>query len=127
MEHRSPVVNMSAPMSERIRLWREDYPHFAADPVAMVETLLPLKPLVGGGVIAGWRELAEARRIDELFESIMTLHYDPCYSRSTRRNYGPRRDQHSVDVPSLSPEALARTAAELIAVQRLIASTTPRP
>lgn len=45
--HRSSVVNIDAPMSERVRLWREDYPHFALDPQAMVRKLEPLKPLVG--------------------------------------------------------------------------------
>ena len=29
-------------MPERVKLWREDYPHFADDPVGMVEKLLPL-------------------------------------------------------------------------------------
>jgi tRNA 2-selenouridine synthase len=34
--HRSPVVNLTVPMAERVKLRREDYPHFTADPVAMV-------------------------------------------------------------------------------------------
>ena len=78
--HRSPVVNIEAPMAERVRLWREDYPHFAEDPVAMVKKLEPLKPLVGGETLASWMAMAQANRIDELFESVMVRHYDPCSS-----------------------------------------------
>jgi tRNA 2-selenouridine synthase len=113
--HRAPVVNLVAPMSERVKLWREDYPHFAADPVAMVGKLEPLKPLVGNDVMSQWRLMALAGQIDELFESVMTQHYDPCYSRSTRRNYGPRIDQRIIELPSLNALSLAETVRKMTA------------
>jgi len=86
--HRSPAVHLEAPMAERVRLWREDYPHFAADPAAMVAKLVPLKPLVGGEELASWQALAACGDVDVLFQRIMERHYDPCYARSTRQNYG---------------------------------------
>lgn len=113
--HRAPIVNLVAPMSERIRLWREDYPHFAADPVAMVAKLEPLKPLVGNGVLAEWRSLAASGCVDELFESVMARHYDPCYARSTRRNYGERVDERTLELPFLDREALAGATRRLTA------------
>jgi tRNA 2-selenouridine synthase len=109
----APVVNLSAPMVERVRLWREDYPHFAADPVAMVGRLEPLKPLVGKETLAQWRSLAEAGQTDALFESIMTLHYDPCYVRSNRRNHGGPTATRSLELASLEPAALAAAVGEL--------------
>ena len=111
----APVVNLSAPMVERVRLWRDDYPHFAADPVAMVGRLEPLKSLVGKETLATWRALAEAGRTDELFESIMTLHYDPCYVRSNRRNHGVPKAIRSMPLPSLESAALAAAVRELTA------------
>ena len=105
--HRSPVLNIDAPMNERVKLWREDYPHFAADPIAMVRKLEPLKPLVGKEVLAEWIALATSGRVDELFESVMTRHYDPCYARSTHRNYGERVEEATVELPSLERPALA--------------------
>jgi tRNA 2-selenouridine synthase len=105
--HRSPVINIVAPMSERVKLWREDYPHFAADPTGMVEKLEPLKPLVGKETLAEWRDLAKAGHVDELFESVMTRHYDPCYSRSTRQHYGSTITERTVHLPSLEPTSLA--------------------
>lgn len=113
--HVSPVVNIVAPMAERVTLWREDYPHFAADPVAMVRKLEPLKPLVGKDVLAEWMDFAVAGRVDELFESVMTKHYDPCYSRSTRRNYGPKVGETTVELQSLARPALAETVRTLVA------------
>jgi tRNA 2-selenouridine synthase len=105
--HRSPVINIVAPMSERVKLWRQDYSHFAADPAGMVERLEPLKPLVGKETLAEWRDLAKAGLVDELFESVMTRHYDPCYSRSTRQHYGPTVTERTVHFPSLDPTELA--------------------
>jgi tRNA 2-selenouridine synthase len=91
----STVVQMSAPMVERVRLWREDYAHFAADPVAMVERLAHLKPLVGGDTLATWQALAAGGDVDALFERVMVDHYDPCYARSLRH----RRDVAPHEVP----------------------------
>jgi len=113
--HRSPVVQLSAPMTERVRLWREDYPHLADGPVRMVEKLTPLKPLVGGEVLAEWQALAASGQVDELFESVMVKHYDPCYVRSTRRNYGSERDREVFHLKGLDSLALEVAALRLAA------------
>jgi len=115
--HRSPTVHLRVPLAERVRLWREDYPHFAADPLAMVARLAPLKPLVGGQELASWAELAAQGRIDELFERVMVAHYDPCYLRSTTREYGPGDAADAVAVDSLAPQALAALARTLVAAR----------
>ena len=112
--HRSQTWHLDAPMPERVRLWREDYPHFAADPVAMVAKLEPLKPLVGGKELALWQELAAQGRVDALFERVMVAHYDPCYARSTAYSFGPREDGNRLVVESLAPEALAAVARSLV-------------
>ena len=104
--HRSPVIQLSAPMAERVRLWREDYPHFAADPVGMVEKLVPLKPLVGGEVLDSWQALAASGEVDDLFESVMLRHYDPCYTRSTRRNYGEEGQELAFPLQGLDKASL---------------------
>ncbi len=111
--HRSAPFHLSAPMTERVRLWREDYPHLAADPKAMVDLLEPLKPLIGGQELALWRELASQGKVDELFERVMAQHYDPCYERSTKRSYADAGVSPSIELDSLSPERLAQVAKNL--------------
>ena len=120
--HRSPTIHLDVPLAERVRLWREDYPHFAADPVAMVARLAPLKPLVGGQELALWETLAKEGRTDELFERVMVAHYDPCYARSTTREYGPGDAADRVAVDSLGPDALAEVARALAARPRRVES-----
>ncbi len=113
--HQSPVTRLSAPMHERVRLWREDYPHFAADPIGMVEKLLPLKPLVGGLIISAWQGLASEGKVEPLFESVMERHYDPCYARSTKRNYANEATQQDCELNGLDAESLKLAASRLIA------------
>jgi tRNA 2-selenouridine synthase len=113
--HRSKAIQIEAPMPERVRLWTEDYPHFHADPLGMVQKLEPLKPLVGKETLGLWRDLAQSGRTDALFESVMTLHYDPCYARSTKRSYGDPIETRTVAVASLKPIDLAETARHIVA------------
>jgi len=111
--HRAPTVHLDAPMTERVRLWREDYPHLAADPLAMVRLLQPLKPLVGGKELALWQALAQGGQVDALFERVMVAHYDPCYARSTEQSFGPAADGRHLHLDSLGAEGLAAAARAL--------------
>ena len=114
---RAPTLHVSATMPERVRLCREDYAHFAADPRAMVAKLQSLKPLVGGEELALWQTLADEGRVDELFERLMTQHYDPAYLRSTTREFGPGDAANRLALESLRHDALAATARQLIAAR----------
>lgn len=109
----SPTLTLSAPMDERVRLWHEDYAHFVEDPVAMVEKLAPLKPLIGGEELTLWRELAASGQTARLFEQVMLAHYDPAYARSTKRLFGGGAPDRPLPLESLSPEALREVALQL--------------
>jgi tRNA 2-selenouridine synthase len=112
--HQASPIRIEAPMQERVRLWREDYAHLAADPVAMVEQLEPLKPLIGGKELAKWRELAVEGNVDALFERVMVHHYDPCYARSTKRSYRSG-EVETIALPSLGHDQLLEAARDLAA------------
>jgi tRNA 2-selenouridine synthase len=114
-------------MSDRVKLWREDFAHFVSDPLSMVQQLTPLKPLVGGEELKLWLTLAEALRVDELFERVMTNHYDPCYARSTRRSYRRALSASQIQLASLSSEYLAQVASELAARDDLETDRGPSP
>jgi tRNA 2-selenouridine synthase len=113
--HRTIPIHLTAPMPERVRLWHEDYPHLAADPKTMVELLAPLKPLIGGEELNRWQDLASRGDVDNLFERVMSQHYDPCYERSMRRSYKDAGSSLRLHIDSLSPERLREVAADLAA------------
>jgi len=112
---RARDIHLVVPMPERVRHCREEYAHFALDPKAMVAKLAPLKQMVGGEEMARWQALADAGEVDELFERLMTTHYDPCYARSTTREFGPGDGANRLELASLQPDALADAARRLIA------------
>jgi tRNA 2-selenouridine synthase len=104
------VLAVDAPMTERVKLWREDYGHFEADPDALIAKLRHLRPLIGGEEFAHWERLAAERRMPELFERLMEAHYDPAYARSIGRNFpqyavAPRLSLESLDVGALMQTA----------------------
>jgi tRNA 2-selenouridine synthase len=112
------VFAVEAPMSERVKLWREDYGHFETDPASLIEKLRNLRPLIGGEEFALWETLAAQHRMPELFERLMVAHYDPAYSRSIGRNFPAYKDApklmlDSLDMPSLLNEAAGLQHEEL--------------
>jgi tRNA 2-selenouridine synthase len=100
------VFAVEAPMEERVKLWRQDYGHFEADPDALIAKLKHLRPLIGGEEFERWEKLTAERRMPELFQRLMEAHYDPAYARSIGRNFpqhahAPRLPLASLDMPAL--------------------------
>jgi tRNA 2-selenouridine synthase len=111
--HSGRCFFVNTPMAERVRLWQDDYGHFAADPPALMSQLQYLRPLVGGEEIARWGALAEARQMPELFERLMRVHYDPAYQRSLAKHYPSLPAALMLALPSLQSIDLREVAARL--------------
>jgi len=107
------VIAITAPMAERVKLWREDYRHFETDPDALIQRLRHLTPLVGREAMATWERLAAERRMPELFQRLMETHYDPAYVRSINKNF-PKYDQlPKLCLERLDTESLSAVASDL--------------
>ena len=113
---RADICVLEAPMTERIRLWREDYPHLVADPVQMVERLRPIRGLVGGEEYERWAAAAAQGAVDELFERVMRSHYDPCYQRSMRKERSQDRMREIIALGELDEQAMQTAARSLVAL-----------
>ncbi|KHJ62634.1 tRNA 2-selenouridine(34) synthase MnmH [Burkholderia glumae] len=77
-------VAVETARDERVALLLRDYEHLFDDPVAFVQQLTRLTELHGHARIREWQRLAESGERGELFESLIDLHYDPAYARSSR-------------------------------------------
>jgi tRNA 2-selenouridine synthase len=111
--HGARLFSLSAPMAERVALWREDYGHFERDLDAMMGRLRFLRPLIGGEEFGRWETLVAERRAPELFQRLMEAHYDPAYARSIAKNY-PLIDKASqVELSRLDRESLLEAARQL--------------
>ena len=94
-------------------LWRQDYKHFEEDPEGLLERLRFIRSLVGGKEFEEWEQLAAERKMPELFERLMTHHYDPAYRRSILREY-PRIDESPlIELNDLSQAGLLEVAKKI--------------
>lgn len=112
--HNGTVFRIEAPMTARVHLWREDYGHFEIDPNALLSRLKPLRPLVGGEEFDLWERLTEEKSIPQLFERLMTHHYDLAYKRSILKNYPNYEDAKVINLSDLSGSALDKIARDLL-------------
>jgi tRNA 2-selenouridine synthase len=123
--HSSAFVKLNAPMTERVKLWHEDYGHFEADPPAFMAKLEPLRPLLGNATLDSWIELSKTGQFSLLFERIMECHYDPAYNRSSGRNYQTYATAIDFALPDLSPKSLQLQATKLVQYFANLKATEP--
>jgi tRNA 2-selenouridine synthase len=108
------MIRITSPMEERLKVWREDFAHFEADPAALLHKLEHLRPMVGNSAVNRWHELAAQKQVIKVFEELMVLHYDPAYERSNRRAYEGWSDLPTLEVKSLDPAHLIEVASDLL-------------
>ncbi|GIL04498.1 MAG: tRNA 2-selenouridine synthase [Betaproteobacteria bacterium] len=108
-------VRVELPLPERVRLLRDEYLHFEADPQALFAQLDCLVPLHGRERIESWKSLARQGQWDALVERLLVEHYDPAYQRSIRRNFGRIDVAPTVRPASTSEAAYAELARSLAA------------
>jgi tRNA 2-selenouridine synthase len=100
------TIQIEAPMPQRVLLWREDYHHFEERPLDMLKQLAFLRQMVGGEEFSIWETLAKEKKMPELFERLMKVHYDPAYRRSTLRNYPEINKSPTISLCDLSHASL---------------------
>ena len=107
-------IEVVAPLPERVKLLRTDYPHLVDDPPQVLERLAPLKPLVGGDELERWKALLDSGQVDAFVERVLVVHYDPCYARSHRRSATGGHHGESFELQALGDQAIREAAGELV-------------
>ncbi|WP_027795517.1 tRNA 2-selenouridine(34) synthase MnmH [Paraburkholderia acidipaludis] len=85
--HAAPCVVVEVTREERCALLLNEYGHLLDEPGYFREQLLKLVPLHGRDRIESWCGLLEAGQRETLTETLVVEHYDPAYTRSSRRNF----------------------------------------
>ena len=83
----APCVVVDVARDERVALLLEEYGHLLDNRDYFREQLSKLVPLHGHERIESWCRLLEADERLALTEALVAEHYDPAYTRSTRRNF----------------------------------------
>jgi len=85
--HGAVCVNVQTERGERVELLLQDYGHLFEQAAFFKSQLSKLVPLHGHARIQRWHGLLDEGRRSELFEELVDLHYDPAYTRSSRKHF----------------------------------------
>lgn len=109
----SPCVRLDLPLPERVQLLLEDYPHFVQAPAELARELERLVDLRGRAVVSAWQTQALGGQLDAVVADLLSVHYDPGYLTSTRRNFAHFDQARVLSLQGRSPQAMATAAAQL--------------
>jgi tRNA 2-selenouridine synthase len=111
-------LTLVAALAQRVALIKEEYGHRMDDPVLLAQRLEPLTPLVGKAVLKRWEVFAAEKDWDALIGELLSLHYDPLYTRSLQRHFsaGSAFGGGTIEVADASATAIATLAADVLAM-----------
>ncbi len=111
--HASPCLLIETPIETRVTGLLEDYRHYTAGPETFIEHLKPLYRFHSSKQLDHWSEMIRAGDFTTMVAELLTLHYDPSYSRAITGHYAQLEHAQRVPLDSLSPDGLKEIARNL--------------
>ena len=99
---------------ERVKLLLEDYDFFVKDPTLFANRLDALVAIRGKQLVETWQSHIEQGQIDIVVRELLTLHYDPTYFASMKRNFSDIENAKTLTAHSRSNDCLSAIAKELV-------------
>ena len=115
----SPCVLLDLPLAGRVQLLLEDYDYFSNDPAFFCERLDRLTDLKGRAVVQGWQAQIQAGQIAQVVADLLSVHYDPGYESSTRRNFVQFDQARVLTLQGPSMAAMTAAAQDLVEDSRV--------
>ena len=100
---------------ERVKLLLEDYDFFVKDPALFSKRLDALVAIRGKQVIDTWQTQIQNQQIDIVVRELLTLHYDPTYFASMKRNFEQIDSAKVLHADNRSHDCLATLAQSMLA------------
>ena len=111
---RAPCLHLQVPLAARVDFLLEDYRYALKDTAWLVSNIERLHSLQSHDRLSRWNDFIAAGEFRQLVEELLTLHYDPQYLRSQKRNYVEHQTGSALNVDQLSPAAIDAIARELV-------------
>jgi len=109
--HASPCLRIEVPMDIRVHGLLEDYQHYIDHPEQFIENLQPLHRFHGAKQLDHWNEMIRAGDFLTMVGELLTLHYDPSYSRAITGHYVQLDNATPLELDDLSDNSLKKIAA----------------
>jgi tRNA 2-selenouridine synthase len=110
----SECVQVDSGTAARVRLLKDKYAHFLADPASLGKRLDRLVQLHGRTVIDGWKEMAQRGDWDALVQDLLERHYDPAYTRAIVSHYPGLARAPKVAIAAVADESFEAAARALL-------------
>ena len=110
----SPCLNLVLPDAERVALLMEDYAFFVQDTAHFCDRLEVLTEFRGKAVVQAWQDSVRAGRVASVVQALLTLHYDPVYLQSMRRNFKQYETSKMIAPEDHSAGAMAQLADKIL-------------
>ena len=114
-------IRVDTPLPLRVEILLDDYAHFRHAPETLNARLAPLTELHGKQTIARWQHAASAGDFSTLAAELLTLHYDPSYTRSIAHNFTRLAAAQPIAPIAAGRDAFATLAREAIAIAERVA------
>jgi tRNA 2-selenouridine synthase len=111
----SPCLNLVLSDSERVQLLLEEYDFFVQNAEHFCDRLTALKESRGAAQVAKWQAQVHTGDIAPVVQELLTLHYDPVYLQSMRRNFKGFDETISIMPTDRSAQAMAVLAGQILA------------
>ncbi len=110
----SPCLDLQLPLDERVALLMEDYDFFVTDSAHFCQRLDVLAEFRGKSVVQAWKDQVMGGQVKPVVHDLLTLHYDPVYLQSMRRNF-----LHYAQAQLITPSDRSAGAMQALAAQVL--------
>jgi len=111
----SPCVRVETPQPLRVALLKEEYEHFLTATEALSNRIARLSPLHAKKTSERWNAMAMQGDHEALIDELLTLHYDPMYTRSIDRNFPRHCDASIAEVRDISMTGFRALARDVLA------------
>ena len=111
----SPCLNLVLPDAHRVALLLEDYDFFVKDTEHFCDRLSALVEIRGKEQVGAWQAQVRSGQIAPVVQELLTLHYDPVYLQSMRRNFTQFDSARAISPEGYSTDAMRQLAKALLA------------
>jgi tRNA 2-selenouridine synthase len=111
---KSPCLNLMLPDAHRVALLLEDYDFFVKDAEHFCDRLGALTEIRGKEQVSAWQAQVRSGEIAPVVQELLTLHYDPVYLQSMRRNFAQFEGAKAISPKGYSAAAMRELAKDLL-------------
>lgn len=112
----SACLRLETSTDLRVALLRQEYQHFLDNPELLQQQLDRLHGMYSHEQLSKWQSMHAAQQWDEFVAELLTLHYDPAYTKSINSHYPAYEQAPQLRLNTLDNQGFQKLATEALAI-----------